>query len=248
MLFLQVPVFVVGKVRSLSELGMYTLAVGLAQVPTMAFDRAVWPTLMPAFAEVKADPERLRRTILAAVRAAAVLGMPVAGFLVVFAGPVLSVAYGKAYAKAGPVLALLSVLTALTMVNGCLVSALFATGSPGACRVPLLVRLGLLVALIVPGVRLLGVVGAPAALLVAQSSMLLFLAVRVRKLLLIPEWAVLRELSRGVRLGMVTAVLCLGFRMVSREAVLLELGVGAVACMVTLGMGLFRALVARPEL
>ncbi|MCD6405987.1 MAG: oligosaccharide flippase family protein [Planctomycetes bacterium] len=253
MLFLQVPIFVVGKMRSVDELGVFSLAYGLASMPFMLFSRAVVPLMLPAFSELQDDDRRLRRALSAAVRVTALLGVPVAAFVTVFARDVLTVVYGADYGEGWAVLTVFAWSGTVSMVNSCIVSVFLGLGRPGLHRLYSSVRVGILLCLVIPFIWVAGIAGAAIAALIAISLVLVLQLGRLRKLVSISGMAIAASAREGVLLGAGVLVLSLTARLLLADSIRLSVALrgrvcsvplslvlGLAVCMAALGVGAIR--------
>ena len=76
LIFTRTDIFVLGKLYSPTALGLYTMAVYLVQTPTGFIQNMVGSTLLPAFAHVQEDHQRINRVLLEATSWLIVLGLP----------------------------------------------------------------------------------------------------------------------------------------------------------------------------
>ena len=167
-LFNRSDVFVIGKICTGEELGLYIVAFGLAQTPNILFGSIVIPVLMPLFSKLQGTPERLRSEIFRLVKYV-VLGVVPIWLLMAGGGRfLLRLLYGEPYGQVSGAFAILCSTVALRMVSRIFVTAFFATGRPELVRWVLVVRLSVMLALIVPLTGRYGLAGAATAGFVAQ--------------------------------------------------------------------------------
>ena len=164
----------IGKVLGPVALGVYEMGRRIAELTTREVSTVVSAVTFPAYARVQDDVVRLRRAYFLTVEAVSCVTFPVAAVLLVLAGPLTRVVLGESW------LAVASVLPALVAAGS--VRALAATGGAlyagtGQPRLDFqmsLVRTALMLALILPLMRLLGVAGAALAVLVGALTTLPF--------------------------------------------------------------------------
>jgi lipopolysaccharide exporter len=180
--FLNADVFVLGKLRTPAELGMYSLAVSLAQVPILLADKIVSPVLMPAFSEMQSDLDRVRRTLL---RFTAILGMllvPSLIFVSLYAVQILSIVYTMEYsAVAVPFTFLVATVMCRTLIVP-LSSIYLSLGLPKRLRFYTLLRAILMLVLVFPSVKYYGLRGAAASGLISNLAVFLIQVARLKKL------------------------------------------------------------------
>lgn len=97
-LVLQADVFVLGRVSSKEVLGMYFLALSLANMPVMIFNKIANPLLLPVFARLQNDLQKLSSYLMKVTRLILMFGLPMATCMAVFASPILTVVFGAKYA------------------------------------------------------------------------------------------------------------------------------------------------------
>jgi lipopolysaccharide exporter len=178
----RMDILVIGKVMTTELLGMYAMALELAQIPFEFFSRVVNPVLLPAMAEKQNDIPALRRAILKITMATSAVSIPLTGFLCVCAKPVLAIAYGSQYAAVSVTFAILSLYIYIRIQGTILGQVVFAIGQPHLQRLFTIVRLVILLILIFPATHYLGISGAAASLVLASGIALVLQMVRVGNL------------------------------------------------------------------
>ncbi len=163
LLFLRADVFVLAKLFSAAELGVYTMAVFLAQVPSGFLISLMGQVLMPALSEIQGDKERMNRIVLQVSTVIVFLGMPVLVFLLVSGRPLLTVIYGPAYAAAALPLAIAVAIAIVSMMNVQLTTVFYASGHPNLHRRCVAVMAGTTLLLVYPLAKWLGLVGGQVA-------------------------------------------------------------------------------------
>jgi len=115
----------------LGELGVYNVAYTAFGV-LAAIPGALATTLFPHYSEIVGRDgfESLKTAIFAASKYVSLACMPLAIGLAVTAGPALSLLAGRSYEIGAPVLAVLSLFAAVTLINSSLGSALIVIGKP----------------------------------------------------------------------------------------------------------------------
>jgi len=242
MVFRQSPVFFLGKMVALAELGVYNFAAGLAKIPLALFNAAIMRLMLPAFSQVKNESQRFKRTVLGSVQVVSILGMPVTAFLIVFARPVLSLSYGPAYESGAPVLGILSLVTMLTMVNSNLSNVFFATARPDLYRMYALIRVIVQLALLWPGIHFMGAEGAAMAALVAFVAVFPFQMRGVKSLVPVGFGDVLRASSYGVVLGGVTLWCSMAVDALTQNAPWVDVAIGVAIFAAAVSVGLLKIL------
>ena len=125
LIFAKTDIFVLAKLYSPTQLGLYSMAIYLAQTPTSFIMNLLGQTMLPTYAHIRGDQDRENRILLRVTSLIFVLGMPVILFVYFCGRSVLDLAFGGRYSAAAPALAAAAVVSAS-------VSAAQAATSPGA--------------------------------------------------------------------------------------------------------------------
>lgn len=181
LIFLRADIFVLAKIFSSADLGVYSMAVFLAQVPAGFLIGLMGQVLMPTLSEIQRDKERMNRIILQTSTAIAFLGLPTAAFLLLFGKPLLALVYGPIYATAGLSLALAGCIALISMMNVQLTSMFYASGHPNLHRRCVAVMAATVVVLIYPMAKWMGLVGGQVAALVGMIAGFVLQASRAKQ-------------------------------------------------------------------
>ena len=181
LVFLRADIFVLAKLFTPTQLGLYTMAVFLAQVPSGFLIGLMSQILMPALSEVQNDGERMNRIVVQVSTLIALLGMPALVFLFAFGAPLLTVVYGPAYATAALPLALAGAIALTSMMNVQLTAVFYASGHPNLHRRCVAAMAATVLFLVYPLARWLGPVGGQAAGLAAMMVGFLLQVERARR-------------------------------------------------------------------
>jgi O-antigen/teichoic acid export membrane protein len=209
LIFTRTDIFVLGKLYSPTALGLYTMAVYLVQTPTGFIQNMVGSTLVPAFAHVQEDRERVNRVLLEATSWLIVLGLPAVVVICLYAPSLLRVIYGARYLKSAGPLVVASAVAFLSILNGVITDCLSALGQPALHRRAVVTSAVVMIVTIYPACKILGVIGAQVASLLAIGASYVLQIMRIR-------WLTGLDLARYrtafARAGLVSAaLLCGGF-------------------------------------
>jgi O-antigen/teichoic acid export membrane protein len=218
LIFARTDVFVLAKLNSAAELGLYTMAVYLVQTPVSFIMNLLGQTILPAFARVQEDKARMNRILLQVTSAIVLVGMPAIVFAFFCGHSLLTLAYGHRYAAAAGPFIVASAVALLNLLNGQITSIFFATGRPNLHRVCIIVMAATMVILIYPFVRYFGIIGGQFACLAAVTAGLLFQVVRVHRLtgLSLSNYGGIFLIAGAVSLSVVAV--CLGSRSLALAA------------------------------
>jgi O-antigen/teichoic acid export membrane protein len=212
LIFSRTDIFVLAKLNSAADLGLYTMAVYLVQTPTSFVMNLLGQTILPAFARVQDDHARMNRILLQVTSALVLVGMPAFVFAFFCGRSLLTLAYGARYGAAAGPLIVAAAVALLNLLNGQITSVFFATGRPHLHRVCIIFMAGTMVILIYPFVHRFGIIGGQLACLAAITVGFLFQIYRVSRLtgLNLSSYGGLFLVAAGVSLSAVAV--CLGAR------------------------------------
>lgn len=230
MVVAQVPILVLGKVRTIEEVPLYTFAAGLAGIPLTVFNAAIMKLMLPAFSKVQEDAARFKAAVLASIEIVALFGAPVTAFIIVFSKPLMGLSYGARYESGATALAILAVSTLVTMVNGNISNVFFARANPGGYRDYTLLRAVLLSAAIVPAAYYFGAAGTAAASLGALAAVFPIQMRGVRALVAVGGGDVARSAGYGLMLGGATLLASAAAYLAAGGRPWVSLGAGLVIC------------------
>jgi O-antigen/teichoic acid export membrane protein len=180
LIFSRTDIFVLGKLYSATELGLYTMSVALVQTPSVFFAAMLAQTIFPAVAHVQGDKQRVNRIIVEVTSWLILLGLPSVVVIYLCGHSLLLVAYGARYVPgAGPlsVAALVVFLNVLNVVITCVFSGL---GRPEFHRRAVAASAVIMLIVIYPACKLLGVIGGQVSALLAVSVSYLLQVIRIR--------------------------------------------------------------------
>lgn len=183
LIFSRTDVFVLGKLCSPSELGLYILAVNLVQTPTYFLISILAQTLLPAFSHVQAEKERLNRIISDMTAWVILLGVPAVVMIWLCGSSLLTVAYGARYAAAAGALAVAAGVMLVNILDSLITGLFLATGRPSLHRRAALTSAITMLIVIYPACKGLGLVGGQVASLLATVASYLLQVVRARELM-----------------------------------------------------------------
>ena len=162
-IFLRADIFVVGKLYSAEQLGLYGMAVNLAQVPAIFMMNLLGQVMMPAFSQLQAAKERTNQIFLEVTRAVAFLGLPLLIFVIFYGRSLIRVLYGASYSATATCFVVACFTALINTVNGPITTVFYANGRPQLHRRFAWIRAILMVLLIYPFVRWFGLIGAALA-------------------------------------------------------------------------------------
>jgi len=183
LVFIRADIFVLAKLYSPADLGLYAMAIYLVQTPASFLSNLLGQTLLPAYSQVQGDDRRTNRILVRVTSALALTGMPVLVFVLFCGRSVLTVAYGQRYGAAALPLIVAAFVALLNVINGQITMVFYARGTPQLHRRCVVIMAIIMIVLIYPAVERFGLVGGQMAALAAIVAGLLFQVLRVRDLI-----------------------------------------------------------------
>jgi len=173
-------VFVLGKMVSTDLLGIYSMALALAQIPFELFTRVVNPILLPVFAQRQDDTASLRTGVLKMARSTAFFGIPLVVYAAICADYLLTLFYDPLYAVAAAAFVLMCCYLLVRGQGNILGQVYMAMGKPHMHRRFVALRAVIIFAAIYPGIKYFGISGAAGVMLLANFSALAMQVVWLR--------------------------------------------------------------------
>ncbi|MBI5308189.1 MAG: oligosaccharide flippase family protein, partial [Planctomycetes bacterium] len=168
LVFTHTDIFVIAKLFPKEDLGLYSMALSLAQVPAMFISVLINPIMMPAFSEMGGQNERINNAVIKATSFLSLLGFPALLFAALYGRDVLTVIYGPRYAQVAVPFVILFAATLLRTCSAPIVTVYLAAGRPALHRLFMAARAFLMVVLIYPFIIWFGLAGAAIAGLAAM--------------------------------------------------------------------------------
>lgn len=181
LIFARTDIFVLAKLYSPAEIGLYAMAIYLAQTPASFVMSLLNQTLLPAFADVQDDHARMNRILLQATSLTVLLGLPVLVFLFFCGHSLLTLVYGSRYGAASPALVVAACVALVNIANMQITTMFYAKGLPQLHRRSVAMMAILMIVLAYPLARRFGLVGGQLACLISIAVGYFFQVERIRK-------------------------------------------------------------------
>jgi O-antigen/teichoic acid export membrane protein len=237
LIFARTDIFVLAKLYSPAELGLYAMAIYLAQTPASFVMNLLNQTLMPAFSHVQGDNPRMNRILLRVTSMTALLGMPVLCFLFFCGHSLLTFIYGLRYGAASQALVVASFVALLNIANMQITLVFYAKGLPQLHRRSVALMAILMVVLIYPFAKRYGLVGGQLACLTSIAVGYLFQVERVRKITGIHLSSYLKVCLVPAMISLSVVMVCLTARSFAAETrPLSNIMFGVFGCLVAYGL------------
>jgi len=119
---------VIGKLFLPADLGYYTRANSLQQIPAQTMTGVITKVTFPLFSEVQDDPERMKNGFKKAIRAIALVNFPMMFGLMATAGPLVLTLLGEKWRPVIPYLQLLAIVGLFNPLSAVNLNILLAKG------------------------------------------------------------------------------------------------------------------------
>ena len=127
-LFRNIYNIVIGKMFLPADLGYYTRANSLQQIPSQTLSNVIGRVTFPLFSEIQQQPERIRNGVRKALRTVALINFPLMIGLIVTARPLIVTLIGEKWLPAVPYLQLLAVAGMFYPLSAINLNVLLARG------------------------------------------------------------------------------------------------------------------------
>jgi O-antigen/teichoic acid export membrane protein len=236
LIFIRADVFVLAKLYSPAELGLYAMAIYLVQTPTGFLINLLGQTLMPTLSHVQEDRARMNRILLQVTAAIFILGMPALVFLFFSGHSLLTLVYGHRYGAASSALIVAACVALLNTANAQITTVFYAKGLPQLHRRAVAAMAIIMVLLIYPFARRYGMVGGQLACLIAVVAGYLFQIERIRKVTGLDLSRYRRSFLLAGLISLSSVAICLVMRSLGGfEKPVFTVLLGALGCVVTYG-------------
>jgi O-antigen/teichoic acid export membrane protein len=234
-----IDVLVAGKLVSTSLVGFYGMALTLAFTPWELFSGIISPVLLPAFAEKQNDKEALCKAVLQIAKYVAIFVIPITALALSCSSTILTVVYGTEYSAVAVPFGLLCVYVVLLMQGGVFASLFFGIGQPAQHRWFTGFRALILIVLMYPGIRLFGLTGAAAVIVLSSFAAMCLQVAVVRKMIGLRIFDYATSWLPGLVLAILVSVIIMVIRGLQPRYPMVHLTVGVLSCIVVCLSGLF---------
>ncbi len=171
-LFMQFDIFIIGRLLSMEQLGLYSIARQLCYTFIYASSKILSPLILPVFSKFQDDPASLKKWLLKMVDLSAVLLIPFAVSIILVSRSMLLILYGPQYETVAVSFSILMIFVIFRIFAEFHTSLFLSFSRPATLRTFSLLRLVLVFILVYPLTTLLGLPGT--ALTVLSGMVLLF--------------------------------------------------------------------------
>jgi O-antigen/teichoic acid export membrane protein len=240
---MRADIFVIGKLCSATDLGIYSMAAALGQIPFSLGGALIGQIANPAFSEMQNDSTRLNKTLL---KVTSVVGLFIFSpilYVILYGKDTLLVVYGGAYAKAAAPFAILFSIAMLRTLSVPVMSLYYMIGRPELNRWFTVVRTVVMIALIYPATKWYGLTGAAGAGLIAMILGYVLQVFRLRTITDLDISQYNRTLWKALPISLSVAIVWIGTHHTLRFAPLAQITIGGLGCL----LGYIVAVFLRPR-
>lgn len=166
-IFNRADTFVIGKLATISDLGLYTMAVTLALIPAEFLTTLMNQLLMPYLSRIQDNHKEINKAIIFITQVLLLGFFPIVIWGIFYGADILSVVYGAEYAKAAIPFAIILGSVLFRLASAPIIVLYFAIGHPEINRIFLSMRAIMLIIMLYPAVLYYGMIGAASAILLA---------------------------------------------------------------------------------
>lgn len=166
-IWMNADVFTIGKVLTMSDLGMYALAASAARMPFNFLGSIINQLIFPAFSKKQNDKIWMNDQVIRITSIISFIGFPLLFASIFYGREILEIIYGSKYAEVSIPFAILFA-TSLVKEMGIPISTVYiSTGQPSLHRLFTAIRASVIIILIYPAVKFFGLIGAASAGLIS---------------------------------------------------------------------------------
>jgi O-antigen/teichoic acid export membrane protein len=236
---LNIDVLVAGKMVSTSLVGLYGMALTLAISPWDFFYGIINPVLLPAFTEKQDDKKALCKGVLQITKYTALFVIPPMVLAIICSATILTFVFGPEYSIVAGPFGLLCVYTLFLMQGTILGSMFFGIGQPAKHRTFVGLKVLILILLIYPGIKLFGLTGAAAVILLASLVAICLQVVVVHKTIGLNIFDYVTSWLPGIVMAIPLLIIIVVVRGFQPGYPMMHLTVGVLSCIVICLSGLF---------
>jgi PST family polysaccharide transporter len=231
-IFQRIDIFAIGKLLTMAELGLYSIAQALAYAPNMIFAKIVRPLILPVFSKLQNDNQALNDTIIKFSRIIAKVTMPLVAYLIIFSKQILTLLYGAKYGEVWLPFSILMFYVETMFYSVIFMQLYFALGRPGLQRTFAIIRLIIGVLIIYPAIIWFGLSGAAFTIFFSMFVLTIFQIAWTKKLINLNILDFTRSLIPGIYLSLIVIIPSIGIKIFFKGSDMIELIIGLLLCLI----------------
>jgi len=167
-IYLNIDVFVIGKVMTIEDLGFYSLVAGIAWMPFQFITSIMTQVMSPAFAKKQNDQDWINQWTLNLTKIITFVGFPLLFWVIFYGREILTLVYGVKYGAVAIPFAIIFANALMRTVSVPIATVYISTGRPELHRFFTAIRTILIMVLIWPAIHFFGLIGAASAGLISM--------------------------------------------------------------------------------
>jgi lipopolysaccharide exporter len=183
LIFARTDIFVLAKLYPAAQLGLYSMAIYLAQTPVNYIMNLLGQTMLPTFSQIQTDNLRVNRIMIQVSSLLLFLGVPALVFVIFCGHSLLAIIFGQRYSAATAALIATCAVALVNLLNSQITVVFYAKGRPELHRRCVLIMAVIMILITYPFAKWFGLVGGQLACLAAVIIGFLFQLIRVRDLI-----------------------------------------------------------------
>ncbi len=238
-IFMRADIFVIGKLCSSLELGLYSMAFALAQIPLQTVISVMNQIILPVFSKKQNERDWINQAVLDITSAIAYFCFPILVFVILYGKNLLTFVYGGEYAQVALPFAIIFASSMLRTCGIPIVQVYWSMGRPELHRIFTGIRALLIIILIIPFVKWFGLTGAATASLISIVVAYLFQVIGIHKLtkLKLQQYALIFFRASGISLCVIMVWLAIHY--LSPFQSFFNLFTGAISCLLAYGLAIW---------
>jgi len=166
-LFMKIDIFVLGKLCSNNDVGLYSMASSLAMAPTAAISTILTSVLMPAFSNIQNDYKRINESLQKGTFFLSACSIPLVFFVFYYSKEILQILYTPEYTVVFFSFSILFFTYILRTLSVPIATVYLAINRPGQHRLFTIIRFLIIAIIIIPLVKMFSVLGAALAVFIS---------------------------------------------------------------------------------
>ncbi len=171
-LFQNADNMVVGKILGVASLGIYDMAYTIAILPLTEFSEIVARVTFPVYVKISDDKQRLKRAYIKTSIITALLISPLLLIFLLFPTQLISIVLGPKWVSVGSILRILAIFAFINMLGSPTGAIFYSVGKQKYLTIISAISFFVMIAIIIPLIKILGLAGGAYAVLI--SSLIMF--------------------------------------------------------------------------
>jgi len=236
-IYKRADVFVIAKLCSAAELGLYSMAIALV-IPLEGIISIMGKIVLPAFSKNQTEKDWINRATLHITSVIAYFCFPLLFFVTFYGKDLLYIAYGPQYAQVSGAFAIIFASWMMRTCGNPIVQVYWAMGRPELNRLFTGLRALLIIIMIFPAVKWFGLIGAASASLISMVVAYFFQVLWLRRLTQVNLLQYGLIFIRAFGISLCILLVWFSTRNLSLPVPFLDLFPGAIGCLLAYGLGI----------